>query len=265
MRWLFTASLMAGLLVVPAVAQRGVAGGHAGGFSAPHGFSAPQFSAPHMSGGFSPGTHFSPPSVPRSNFSAPPQYHWSGATHPGGNQPARPPYGNWHAPTNGGQHRPGYPANRYRQPYLPYYYATSTYLVPGSLNSYWDSSDTSYSGDQYASSEAQGQVENNGDAENSGNAGPEPMPYQYQQADEIPPPPPGSPEPLPQAAVTLIFKDGHSQQIHNYALTKTTIYVLDDAASGRRPEIPLSLINVSATEEANQENGVDFVIPAGAE
>ena len=80
---------------------------------------------------------------------------------------------------------------------------------------------------------------------------------------DVPPPPPGVPEPLPQAAITLVFKDGHSQQVHNYAVTKTTLYVLDDAASGRRPEIPLDTIDVAATVRTNQESGLDFSVPAG--
>ena len=76
-------------------------------------------------------------------------------------------------------------------------------------------------------------------------------------------PPPGPVEPLPQAPVTLVFKDGHSLQVRNYAVTKTTLYVLDDAASGRRPEISLDQIDVSATERANRAAGVDFDVPAG--
>ena len=81
------------------------------------------------------------------------------------------------------------------------------------------------------------------------------------QAQDVPPPPPGPSEPLPQAAVTLVFKDGHSQQVTNYVLTKTMLYVLDDAASGRRPEIPLDKIDVAATEKTNREAGIDFVVP----
>jgi hypothetical protein len=78
----------------------------------------------------------------------------------------------------------------------------------------------------------------------------------------MPPPRPASSEPLPLAALTLIFKDGHSQQIHNYAMTRTKIYVMDDAAAGRTLEIPLNTIDLQATEETNRQVGVDFNIPA---
>jgi hypothetical protein len=265
MRWLLVGSLLAGLVATPsAEAQRGGSAGHAGGFSASHSF-AP--SAPRMSGGFGSPAHFSsgPALAPR-NFNAPPRYNWSVPPR----SQNRMPYGNWRNPPGySGYHHPSnpYPSHGYRQPYRPYYYANSTYLVPGLLNSYWDypsgyDMQDNYAGDQSAQASQAG---------DNGNYGPETAPNDseqapgmtYQAQQDVPPPPPGVPEPLPQAAITLVFKDGHSQQVHNYAVTKTTLYVLDDAASGRRPEIPLDTIDVAATVRTNQESGLDFSVPAG--
>jgi hypothetical protein len=63
-----------------------------------------------------------------------------------------------------------------------------------------------------------------------------------------------------QPATTLIFKDGRKPlQVHNYALTTSTLYALDGES---RQEIPLSLLNVPATVEANRAAGVDFALPA---
>jgi hypothetical protein len=63
----------------------------------------------------------------------------------------------------------------------------------------------------------------------------------------------------PQPATTLIFKDGRpSKQVHNYALTANTLYALD---GDTRQEIPLSLLDVQATIEANRAAGVDFALP----
>lgn len=63
----------------------------------------------------------------------------------------------------------------------------------------------------------------------------------------------------PQPATTLIFKDGRPPvQIHNYALTANTLYALDGDS---RQEIPLSLLNLLATVEANRAAGVDFALP----
>ena len=266
MRWLLVGSLLARLVAAPSTeAQRGGSVGHAGGFSASHSF-AP--SAPRMSGGFGAPAHFSsgPAFAPRS-FNAPPRYNWSVPARTGNSQ-NRMPYGNWRNPPGyGGYHHPSYPSHGYRQPYQPYFYARSTYLVPGLLNSYlgypygYDMQDD-YAGDQSA------QASQSGD---NGNYEPETAPNDseqapggtYQAQQDVPPPPPGVPEPVPQAAITLVFKDGHSQQVRNYAVTKTTLYVLDDAASGRRPEIPLDTIDVAATERTNQESGLDFSVPVG--
>jgi hypothetical protein len=82
---------------------------------------------------------------------------------------------------------------------------------------------------------------------------------EYRSKDVSLPPVPSEPLPLP--ALTLIFKDGHSQQIHNYAMTRTTLYVLDEAAAGRSLEIPLSAIDLKTTEETNRQVGVAFSIP----
>jgi len=63
----------------------------------------------------------------------------------------------------------------------------------------------------------------------------------------------------PQPATTLIFKDGRPPvQVHNYSLTSNTLYALDGDS---RQEIPLSLLNVQATVEANRAAGVDFALP----
>jgi hypothetical protein len=47
-------------------------------------------------------------------------------------------------------------------------------------------------------------------------------------------------------------------QVHNYALTASTLYALDGDS---RQEIPLSLLNVPETVETNRKAGVDFALP----
>ncbi len=62
-----------------------------------------------------------------------------------------------------------------------------------------------------------------------------------------------------QPTTTLIFKDGRTPvQVHNYALTARTLYALDGDS---RQEIPLSVLDVPATVEANRKAGVDFALP----
>jgi hypothetical protein len=175
------------------------------------------------------------------------------------------PNGGWgHPPAYDGHHgyRTSYP---YYYPYRPYYYARSTYLVPGLLNSYWDDGNGYYGYDDDPPAVAGGAVQPNGQGNDmyAQEPAPEYAPQQQApyQAQDVPPPPPGPVEPTPLAVTTLVFKDGHSQQVHNYAMTQTTLYVLDDVASGRRVEIPLEKIDLPATQRANQDAGIDFNVP----
>jgi hypothetical protein len=64
-------------------------------------------------------------------------------------------------------------------------------------------------------------------------------------------------------AVTLIFKDGRpAEHIHNYAMTRTTLYVQEDQ---HHREIPIDELDLAATEKANREAGVSFEVPEEAQ
>ena len=85
-------------------------------------------------------------------------------------------------------------------------------------------------------------------------------PQPYPQATQLYPQPQAAPAaPLePEAAVTLIYKDGRSEQIHNYALTRTTLYVTDKQ---HHRDIPLDSLDLAATVKTNHEAGVSFQLP----
>lgn len=69
--------------------------------------------------------------------------------------------------------------------------------------------------------------------------------------------PPAS-EPEPEDAVTLVFKDGRpNEQISNYMLTRTTLYVQEK----RLREIAVADLDLDATAKVNRESGVDFRLP----
>jgi hypothetical protein len=79
-----------------------------------------------------------------------------------------------------------------------------------------------------------------------------------------PPYPPPNDLPHPSAAaegqetVTLIFKDGRPpEQIHNYLLTRTTLYVGDVP----HRDIPTAQLDLAATAKVNHDAGVDFHLP----
>lgn len=64
-----------------------------------------------------------------------------------------------------------------------------------------------------------------------------------------------------EGAVTLVFKDGRpSEQIRNYMLTPTTLYI----GGEHHREIPLDQIDMAATEDANRDTGTDFHLPAAS-
>jgi hypothetical protein len=72
----------------------------------------------------------------------------------------------------------------------------------------------------------------------------------------------GQPAPVSvraQPTTILIFNDGRpSVQVHNYALTASTLYALD---GDTRQEIPLASLDLPATIEANRAAGADFAVP----
>jgi hypothetical protein len=231
------------LIAASAWGQRGASGGHAGA-----GHSSVGFSSAHSFSMSSPGYSRSLSSVPayRPNLTAHPRDLYTSPIGP-------PPFG-------GTQQIPGH---RYPYPtrYRPYYYGSGTYLVPGFLNYGYGYGypDDSYSNDQQSApappdAYAQAPPPDNGYEEAYGQAPPRP-PYPAQSAPA---------EPVPdQPQITLLFKDGRApQQVQNYAVTRTTLYVFDGE---KRREIPLDEIDLPQTEKTNRDAGLDFEVPTGAE
>jgi hypothetical protein len=66
-------------------------------------------------------------------------------------------------------------------------------------------------------------------------------------------------EAKPIEPTVLVFRDGHQQQVNNYAIMGQMVYVLDDGTH----KIPLANLDVPATVKANDDRGVEFNIPAG--
>jgi hypothetical protein len=71
-----------------------------------------------------------------------------------------------------------------------------------------------------------------------------------------------SPEPVSaQPSTLLIFKDGHQQEISNYAIVGSTLY---DLSEGRSKKVQLADLDLQATVKENDERGVEFQLPAQA-
>jgi hypothetical protein len=72
-----------------------------------------------------------------------------------------------------------------------------------------------------------------------------------------------TPEPVAdQPSTLLIFKDGHQQEISNYAIVGSMLYDLSD---GHSKKVQLADIDLSATVKENDERGVEFQLPAQAQ
>jgi hypothetical protein len=82
-----------------------------------------------------------------------------------------------------------------------------------------------------------------------------------------------APEPAPAAVsappasvpdqpdTVLVFRDGHTSEIKNYAIKGDVLY---DLSEGRARKIALADLDLSATRKKNDDNGVDFQLPSGA-
>ena len=63
-----------------------------------------------------------------------------------------------------------------------------------------------------------------------------------------------------QPPTVLVFKDGHQQQVVNYAIVGNTLY---DLSGGRTRRVALAELDLTATVKQNDQRGVDFQLPAG--
>ncbi len=267
MRRVFPVAVLSFLLTLaPASFAQDGGGGHSGGFSGGHagGFAGGGFrggfSAPRSFSGFSGYGSRSFGAAPRMTWTAP---RYSFAPRSGAYSGYRPSYGA--ANSRGWDHR-------YRAPYRGYGYgaygygsgypyANSWEVLPWDLG-YPDF--TGYGDDEGSQAQAQptDQVQQAPPPDYDYAVAPgegyrqdyNPGPYQPQTA---------SPTPLKsEPQLTLVFRDGHTQAIRNYVLTPSDVVVMDDAASGREPRIPLSELNLPATQQAAQQAGLDFTPPA---
>lgn len=191
---------------------------------------------------------------------------------------ARSPFGQLRAPavrrgpypgvansrTWGGQSGQGGRSDGHRRDYHSHYgygygypvYASSLYGWPwyGAWPYFGNWDDSGYDSDSDTSAApAQSYAEPETVPEEEAEDRPAYQPYQPAFAPAV--------APVPEPALTIVYKDGHSQQVHNYALTQTTLVLLDDASSGRAQQVSLQEINLPATEQANRAAGVDFRVP----
>lgn len=136
----------------------------------------------------------------------------------------------------------------------PYAYATSWEVLP------WDLGYSDFSG--YDEDAGASQPASEAEQQPQSEQQPEYLPPDTGYREDYAPAPAAAPAPIaPEPQLTLIFKDGHTEQIRNYALTQGALLDLDQADSGRVARIPLASLNLPATEKAAQQAGLDFTPP----
>lgn len=57
---------------------------------------------------------------------------------------------------------------------------------------------------------------------------------------------------------TLVFRDGHHEDVQNYAIIGDTLWVLSESRARKRP---LADLDVDGTKKANAERGIEFSVP----
>ena len=72
------------------------------------------------------------------------------------------------------------------------------------------------------------------------------------------PPPPETTKDEPPTPTALVYRDGHRSDVENYAIVGNTLWVFTDQ---RRKKIPLAELDLTATRQVNENQGVDFPVP----
>jgi hypothetical protein len=157
----------------------------------------------------------------------------------------------------GFRYRPGFFGNRFWYPYGYYGYPWNASSYP----LFWDTSDSSANAYDQQNEQLQQQLGQLSDEVERLRA------EQAERSAALPPPPPRQQARPAEAqaaalpATTLVFRDGKTQQVQNYAIAGHTLWVFNQQ---RTRKIPLSDLDVSATQKANEERGVSFHVPPAA-
>lgn len=64
-----------------------------------------------------------------------------------------------------------------------------------------------------------------------------------------------------QPSTILVFRDGHTTEVRNYAIVGDALFEFSD---GARHKVALADLDVSATQKQNEERGIDFRLPSGS-
>jgi hypothetical protein len=109
---------------------------------------------------------------------------------------------------------------------------------------------------------SQAEVEQGSDLENRVESLTEEVSRLRDESAERPAPAP-APSPAPSiselpASTVLVFRDGHRETVHNYAVAGKTLWVFTEY---RAKKVSTSELDLAATKKVNSERGVEFLLP----
>ncbi len=230
--WVLVAALGAALLATPMWAQRGGGGGHGGGGGG-HGFSggggfaghAGTVSGYHASPGYGGYRGWGVNGWRGNGWYGYPYRYWGGWR----GYPYRGYAGSYWYPGWGGYGWYDYPdyytSDAYPAPPYPPQYDSYAYVPPsGSSASYATQDEVQQIQDEVSQLRAQ----------------------QAQRYAE------------PRTTTVLVYRDGHTETVENYAIAGSTLWVFDQ---NHAKKVPLSDLNLPATKRDNEDRGGEFVVP----
>jgi hypothetical protein len=60
------------------------------------------------------------------------------------------------------------------------------------------------------------------------------------------------------AQTVLVYRDGHTEEVENYAIVGKTIWIFNESHARK---VPLTDLNLDATKRDNDDRGIEFVVP----
>ena len=78
------------------------------------------------------------------------------------------------------------------------------------------------------------------------------------RSEQVPPPQASNRQSAPELPTVLVFRDGHKQEVVNYAIVGQTLWILGE---DKATKVSVADLDVPATTKVNDEHGVDFRLP----
>jgi hypothetical protein len=133
----------------------------------------------------------------------------------------------------------------------------------------WDNSDSSYPSDSYAGSNYQAQPYPStvyvnpapppGYSNSQANQTQDEIDSLKDQVAQLRSQQEGKSAPAePRARTVLVYRDGHTEQVDDYAIVGKTLWVFNETRARR---VALSELDLPATKRDNEDRGIDFTIP----